>query len=398
MAVANTRINDRLLRTLSPPRQGSDFVYDPQTPGFGVRITANGIVSFVLNYQTKGRKRRFTIGRYPELSATSARQEAIELRGRIRAGNDPLADKELERTAPTVSDLFSDYFERHACLHKRSSSAADDQGMARNIILPKLGKLKVEDVSRRDIEELHKSVRSMPYRANRVLALLSKMMSLAVRWEWRANNPCAGIPRFPEERRERWLSTGELETLLDALNRHPSRSVANAVRLLLLTGARRGEVLSARWEEFDLERGVWTKPSHHTKQKRTEHVPLSAGALQLLVSMKGQTSSELLFPGRMPGEPLKQIKKSWSAICRAANIKDARLHDLRHTYASHLVSAGMSLPIVGRLLGHTQPQTTARYAHFADDPLRQATDRFASIVAAARSGKRGEVIPLKRDA
>jgi integrase len=269
--------------------------------------------------------------------------------------------------------------------------------MATKHILPRIGRIKVAELTRRDIEELHNSVKEAPYQANRVRALLSKMMNLAKAWEWRDDNPCEGVPKFREEKRDRWLSTQEIERVCEALDRHPNQSAANAIRLMLLTGARRGEVLTATWDDFNLELGVWTKPSHHTKQKRTEHVPLSPPAVQLLASMKEKTANGYLFPGDIPRKPLREIKHVWSAVCKQANIENVRLHDLRHTYASHLVSAGMSLPIVGRLLGHTQPQTTARYAHLADDPLRQATNRFASIVAAARSRKRAEVVPVRSD-
>ena len=394
----NVVISQRSIKNLRPPATGNQIIYDSQIGGFGVRITAGGAISFILTYWINGRQRRFTIGRHPELTATAARAEAVQLREAIRSGGDPLAQKQQRYAAPTVADLARDYLERHAKIHKRVAAANDDAGMLRNIILPKLGKLKVTGVERRDIEELHGKLKDMPYRANRVLALLSKMMNLAIDWGWRADNPCRRIPRFQEEKRDRWLSTDELERLCMALDKHPNQVSANAVRLLLLTGARRGEVLSAGWEEFDLERGIWTKPSHHTKQKRTEHVPLSAAAMQLLVNMKKQATGEVLFPGQTPGEPLREIKKFWSSVQRTAEIKNARLHDLRHTYASHLVSAGMSLPIVGRLLGHTQPQTTARYAHLADDPLRQATNRFASILAGAQKRQSAEVIPLRRDA
>ena len=228
-------------------------------------------------------------------------------------------------------------------------------------------------------------------------ALLSKMMNLAKKWEWRTTIRAREFRNFREEKRDRWLSTEEIERLCDALDKHPNQSAANAIRLMLLTGARHGEVLTATWEEFNLELGVWTKPSHHTKQKRTEHVPLSPPAVQLLVSMKEKRRQRISFPRRVAGKPIQEIKRVWSALCKQANLKSVRFHDLRHTYASHLVSSGMSLPIVGRLLGHTQPQTTARYAHLADDPLRQATNRFASIVAAARSRKRADVVPLHRD-
>jgi integrase len=316
----------------------------------------------------------------------------------LLADGDPLGDKEQRRAAPTVADLFEDFMERHAKIYLRRNSIRCYEVMGRKIIVPKIGNIKVADLRRRDIEELHQSLKETPYHANRTRALLSKMMSVAKRWEWRNDNPCEGIPKFPEEKRDRWLSTEEIERLCDALDKHPNQSAANAIRLLLLTGARRGEVLTATWKDFNLVLGVWTKPSHYTKQKRTEHVPLSPPALQLVVSMKERSGeSEYLFPGAIAGKPLQEIKQVWSAVCKQANLKSVRLHDLRHAYASHLVSSGMSLPIVGRLLGHTQPQTTARYAHLADDPLRQATNRFASIVAAARSRKRADVVPLHRD-
>jgi len=391
MAVSASRITERTLRSLRPPRNGSSILYDDEIPGFGVRITANSVVSFVLDYRVNSRKRRCTIGRYPDLSAAAARQEAIQIRGSLRAG------EEHHRQAPTIEVLFNDYMERHAKIYLRPNTIRSSEGIARNIILPKIGHIKVADLKRRDIEELHRSLKDAPYQANRLRALLSKMMNLAKRWEWRSDNPCEGIPKFPEEKRDRWLSTQEIERLCDALDAHSRQSSANAIRLMLLTGARRGEVMSASWEDFNLDLGIWTKPSHHTKQKRREHVPLSPPALRLLIAMKESSDSDFLFPGEAAGKPLQEIKRSWSAVCKQASLQNVRLHDLRHTYASHLVSSGMSLPIVGRLLGHTQPQTTARYAHLADDPLRQATNRFASIVAAARSRKRADVIPLHRD-
>jgi integrase len=391
------RITEKTIKSLKPPASGNHVFYDEQIGGFGVRVTASGAISFILTYWTRGRQRRHTIGRHPELNATAAREEAIRLRDSIRRGGDPLGDKEQLRAAPTIADLFEDFIERHAKIYLRPNSIRCYEVMARANILPRIGNIKVSDLRRRDVEDLHQSLKDTPYHANRTRALLSKMMSLAKRWEWRTDNPCEGVPRFREEKRDRWLSTEEIERLCDALDRHPNQAAANAIRLMLLTGARRGEVLTAVWDDFNLELGVWTKPSHHTKQKRTEHVPLSPPALQLLVAMKERTTTSYLFPGKVPGKPLQEIKRVWSTLCKQAQIENVRLHDLRHTYASHLVSSGLSLPIVGRLLGHTQPQTTARYAHLADDPLRQATNRFASIVAAARSRKRADIVPLRPD-
>jgi integrase len=169
--------------------------------------------------------------------------------------------------------------------------------MIDNVILPKLGSLSVASVSTRDIESLHGLLKATPYRANRVLALLSKMFSLACQWHaknpvWRADNPAAGIKHFPEEKRERWLREDELNRLTAALNAYPNQDAANAIRLLLLTGARKTEVLAATWPQFDLVEGIWTKPSAHTKQKRTEHVPLSTAVIKLLISIEEQAEKE----------------------------------------------------------------------------------------------------------
>jgi len=174
---------------------------------------------------------------------------------------------------------------------------------------------------------------------------------------------------------------------------------------LLLTGARRGEVLAATWDQFDLEAGVWIKPSSHTKQKREHRVPLSAPARRLLADMRAEAErrakerqrelSKYVFPARVGGGAMVEIKSAWAALCRAAKLECVRIHDLRHTYASVLASAGLSLPVIGALLGHTQPGTTARYAHLFDDPLRAATERAAAIVTgSAQAG--AEVVPIGR--
>jgi integrase len=165
-----------------------------------------------------------------------------------------------------------------------------------------------------------------------------------------------------------------------------------AARLQLLTGARLGEVLTSREDDFDSHRGIWTKPSHQTKQKRTEHLPLSAQALALVASIieASDTNSPFLFPGNKPGQSLREIKKFWNALLRPAGITNYRRHDNRHTYASHLVSSVLSLEIVGRLLGHTGATTTKRYAHLADNPLRAATDRFGSKIASFQRDTKGE--------
>jgi integrase len=240
------------------------------------------------------------------------------------------------------------------------------------------------EVRKSDINALHRDLTKAgkPVRANRVLALLSTMFNLAIDEGWLHDNPCKKVKKNPETPRERYLSSDELVRLLDALAAHPDQNEANAVRLLLLTGARRGEVLSMQWDHIDFEKRTWTKPSHHTKQKKLHHVPLSAPALQLLAEMASTptndslpSSSDYVFPGPGKNGHRVDLKKPWASICQAADIEGLRLHDLRHSYASLLVAGGASLPIIGKLLGHTQAATTQRYAHLDVDPLREITER-----------------------
>lgn len=248
--------------------------------------------------------------------------------------------------------------------------------------MPSLGSLKVAHVSRRDIESLHLRLKDTPYQANRVVALLSKMFSFAVSWGWRLDNPAQGIEKYQEEKRDRWLNDEELQRLWSILDKYPENITAYVFKFLLLTGARKGEALQAMWDQFDLEKGLWIKPAHLTKQKKKEHLPLSDKALLLLETLKKRNTANslYLFPGKKEGKPLKEVKKFWSTVLKQANLENVRIHDLRHTHASHLVSSGLSLSIVGKLLGHTQASTTQRYAHLADEPLRKATEVFGNKV------------------
>jgi integrase len=205
------------------------------------------------------------------------------------------------------------------------------------------------------------------------------------------------MERYIEEKRERFLSTDELRRLVKAITQHPNQQSANIVRLLLMTGARRGEVLSATWEQFNLERGTWTKPSGHTKQKRPHVVPLSAPALALLGSMAHEANkADYLFPSRKDA-PQASLKRFWRSVCATAKLDDVRVHDLRHSFASYLASSGASLPLIGDMLGHTQPSTTARYAHLLDDPRRKAANTVGAIISAAETDNSGaEVVTISK--
>jgi integrase len=383
--MATLKLTKTVVESLEPSTQ-EQVVWDEALPGFGLRIKPTGVRSYIVQYRNRhtGASKRMTIGQHgPLLTFEQAKRQARALLADAARGQDPVEDRRRSRKAPTVADLAADYLTHHAVPKKRPKSVRDDRSMLDRIIVPKLGSKKVDAVGRRDIEAIHVSLQDRPYQANRVLALLSKMFNLAVQWHWRSDNPTKGIKRYDEEKRDRWLSDEELRRLCRALDEHPNQRASNAVRLQLLTGARLGEVLKAERANFDLERGVWTKPSHHTKQKRREHVPLSAEAQALVSALLSEQNgcSPYLFPGDALGKPLQDIKKFWASVLRRTGIRAYRLHDNRHTYASHLVSSGLSLEIVGRLLGHTQASTTKRYVHLADDPLRAATDRFGMKMA-----------------
>jgi integrase len=386
--MAKSKLSKTVVEKLAPTSR--DYViWDVELPGFGVRVKPTGIKSYVVQYRnrTTGASRRATVGQHgPLLTFHKAKERARIVLADALKGNDPVADGRAIRDAPTVNQLAAEYIEKHAIPKKRRRSIEHDSSMIHRIILPRLGSRKVAAVRSWDIHSLHISMKDTPYQANRLLALLSKMFSLAVSWGWRADNPVKGIERFQEQPRERWLSDSELSKLLAVLGGHPNQRAANAVRLQLLTGARIGEVLKARWSDMDFDRGVWTKPSHHTKQKRTEHIPLSGPTVALLSDMrdKADPTDTHLFPGNVPGKPLQDIKKFWKVVTTQAGLSDYRLHDNRHTHASHLVSSGLSLEVVGRLLGHTNPMTTKRYAHLADDPLRAATNRFGAKMEALK--------------
>ena len=384
------KLTDKIIKGLPAPERDRRITYDDEVKGLGVRVTAAGAKAFVLTYWVAGRQRRYTIGGYPDWPLATARTEARRLKVELRAnGKDPLARIEGERTAPTMADLCERYLEEHAS-KKRPSTQVDAAAICRKFILPAFAHKKVAEITFTDCDGLHRKIskRGTKHRANRVIAHLSKAFNLSIRWGWRLDNPCKGIERNPENKRSRYLSADELGRLTAVLAEHPDQQSANIIRLLLLTGARRGEVLGARWEHFDLEEGVWTKPGATTKQKTEHRVPLSAPARQLLVQLRADADddAEFVFPGRLGGHRV-DLKKPWPKICKAARLTGFRVHDLRHTYASLLASAGFSLPMIGALLGHTQPQTTARYAHMFDDPLRQATERVGAIIEGKTSAE-----------
>jgi integrase len=392
------RLTDAIVKRLPLPTTGKAITIDADVFGFGARVTANGARSYVLRYTTRaGRERTFTIGDATVWRTTDARDKARELRREIEDGGDPLAEIEDERAAPTMLDLIERFRSEH--LPKKRPRTASEYGYLLQLhIEPHFSRhVKVADVRFEDINALHRKITKSgsPYAANRTIALLSKMFALAVHWRMRPDNPVKGIERNKEYHRRRYLSGDELVRLTKALAKHRDKGAADAIRLLLLTGARRGEVLSMRWSE--VADGVWSKPPSSTKQREHHQVPLSAPARQLLsnIRKRQRPRTDFVFPSHGANGHLVEIKRSWRQITKAAGIEGLRIHDLRHSYASQLVSGGASLPLIGALLGHSNPLTTSRYAHLFHDPLRAATEKVGAVIEAAGKPVK-PVLKLKR--
>lgn len=389
-----TKLTDRFVKSAKTDHRNSPIFMDDEVIGFGIQVRTTGRKSFTLDYTFDGRRRRLFIGDFPDWSTVAAREQAKQIKREVDQGIDPLATRDERRAAPTVKHLVDRYLNEHVP-RLAPDTASDYRSMMRTFVLPAWGNRKLVDIRRSDVDQLlveiakgrarpHKQktkqrrskplqpARPTPGRANRVGCAIRKMFNLAVRWEMRTDNPAAGFIRNPENPRERFLNIEEIGRVSDLLDNDPNQLMANIVRLLMLTGARRGEVLNAQWEQFDLEHAVWTKPAATTKQRRLHRTPISGAAVALLRSIRSTVPNDCpwVFPGYAKGKPVHEVKRFWHKIRTQAGVPDVRIHDLRHTFASLLVSGGMSLPMIGRLLGHTQVQTTHRYAHLFDDPLR----------------------------
>jgi len=391
------RLTDKDIRKLEVPTRGNRITYDDNVKGFGARVTAAGARAFILNYRRKldGRGRRITTGSSPDWSATAARDEAKRLKRAIDAGADPVGELEQSRATPTVHDLAKRFLSDYVP-HKRVSTQRDYKRQIAVNILPDIGNLRVDVVTFADMDKLHRVISERaPTQANRTLAVASKMFTMAKKRGMRSSdNPCHGVERNQENKRKVYATPEELVRIGAVLDDLEDQGAANAIRLMLLTGARRGETLKARWSDIHFRAKTWTKPASTTKQKGEHLLPLSSAALVLLKNMyeAGAAKDVYLFPPpRGKTEYRLDLDDAWAAVRKTANIPHLRLHDLRHTYDSVLASAGQSLPVIGALLGHATPITKARYAHPFDDPPRAATESAAAILTGADSA---EIVPL----
>ncbi len=415
--LSTTRLTKRLVEAAAPGQCLSDC----DVRGFRLVVSPSGTRRFVAHYRLgNGNQSTIRLGSYPSLTVEEAREAARDQLALVRKGIDPGKRKRALRDAPTLTDLSALYLDDYAKARDlRPATVRNAKALLAKVPGPMMRR-KVVEITTSDIRKLHGDIRAAGveagtkgvYQANRLLATLSKMFSLGIEQEWRTDNPCRGVRKFGEDQRWRNLADGEVIRLLTACEAYEhdhaddpmACDAADAIRMLLFTGARRQEVLKAEWAQFDLEAGIWEKPSAHTKARRQHRLELDGPALDLLRAMKARAShARFLFPGHPPragrvydmagnpvvGKPRADLQKPWAWVVKAAKLDDVRLHDLRRTTASFMLSGGASLATIGKALGHTQASTTQRYAHLSQtvqrDELRRAGERMVGLWQAGKS-------------
>jgi integrase len=390
------KITKRAVDRLTP----GAFLWDR---GFGIKGNADGSKSYLLSYRIGRRKRRYTIGTHGSpWTPDSARKEATRLLALVASGVDPMAMKSAVRAAPTVRELVERFLREHADAKRKATTAKRYRGILEKLVIPAIGNIAVTDVTRADIAALHHRLRDTPVTANRMVLVVSKMFNLAERWGLRPDgtNPARHVERYREQSRERYLSADEFRRLGEALATAATEPVLvpgeteprllspfalAAIKLLIYTGARRSEILTLKWEHVDLERGVLALPDSKTGRKP---VFLNAPARDVLAALPRIDGNPYVIAGARDKAHLVNVSETWYAVRALAGLKDVRLHDLRHSLASVGAGAGLSLPVIGGLLGHTQAQTTKRYAHLAADPLRPAAELVGARIAKAMESGR----------
>ncbi len=380
------RLTRRSIEALEPRRTGY-FEWDDELPRFGVRVLPSGRKTFVIQYRVNRRSRRMTLGKFGIVTPEWARRRAFQELAQVEMGEDPLARRIEKQQAINVFELATRFEITHIDLnpHLKSSTGREYKHALRRYILPALGKLKVQEVVRTDVARLHLSMVDRPYQANRTIEVVSKMFNLAEEWGLRpeGTNPRRGIKKYPEKKRERFLSAGELQRVGEVLSemeteRVEMSSAIAATRLLMLTGCRLNEILKLRWDHVRLRAGELQLPDSKTGRKV---VQLGDAAVAVIAAIPRLEGNPWVITGRLEGASLTDLQPFWQRVRARAGLNGVRIHDLRHTFASIAAAKGMSLPMIGKLLGHTQVQTTARYAHLAQGTVKQAANDVSDVIA-----------------
>jgi len=380
------RITKRLVDA-AEMRATDYFIWDSEIRGLGLRVLPSGRKSYIVQYRAGRRSRRIGLGPSTVVTCEQARSRAMGILASARIGEDPAAEREDRRKTLTVRELSERFDKEHISVRLKASTAKEYRRNLQRFILPALGRLNVTEVARADVAKFHHDLRHIPYQANRCLEVISKMFSLAEVWGLRADgsNPRRHIRKYREEKRERFLSTAELRRVGEVLREMADEgielsSAIAAVRLLILTGCRLSEIMTLKWAYVDLPAKALRLPDSKTGAKV---IHLGQPAVEVLEKIQRVKQNPWVIVGTRPGTRLSDLQPFWQRARARAGLKDVRIHDLRHTFASAAVAAGQGLPMIGKLLGHTQVQTTARYAHLASDPVRVAANQISSVIASA---------------
>jgi integrase len=416
MVASSAKLTKRTVDAATP-QPGRYIVWDTELKGFALRVAESGIKIYILRYRPRGTgragPRRFMVlGRHGVFTPEEARAHAKTILGAVAAGRDPAKEQAQANSGMPIAQLVEFFINQHVKPKRKARTAAGYAAVLNNYFVPKFGRRHADQITPAEISQLHLSLRDRPYQANRLVAVIASMFSFAARQGIipRGPNPAQGIERFRESARERYLGIEELNRLGETLrlaetegvpcrsdtdkprskhlvreeNRRTvlSPEVVLAIRLLMFTGARLQEILTLQWSHIDFERGLINLPDSKTGRKT---IVMSAATVDLLRDC--ERCGPFVIPGLDPDRSRSDLKKPWRAIQRHAGLDGVRIHDLRHTFASIGAGASLGLPIVGKLLGHSQPATTARYAHLDADPLRRASNVIGDHLAAAMAGR-----------
>jgi len=376
-------------------RDTAFLIHDVEIKGFRCKVTPKGKRIYYLYYRTtSGQQRNPAIGTHGNITCDQAREIAKQWMGEVSQGGDPSKNKQELRQSDTLAELWQRY-QKAKKPHLKASSMKELTRLWEKYLLPEFGRIKANQLESAPIRRFHEKNVERPYTANRMLEAVRSLYNHAIENEWLqiTRNPCTSVKKYKEKKRERFLSMEEIARLSDVLReaeqaRTESQSVINTIRLLLLTGCRAGEILSLRWEYVDFEQSCLRLPDSKTGAKV---VYIAAPALEVLSGIERIEGNPHVITGGMKNGQLAPPQKAWQRIRKKAGIEDVRLHDLRHSYASVGAASGMSLPMIGALLGHSQSQTTERYAHLIGDPMKQAANVIGDKIAAAMAGNQAEV-------